>query len=557
MAEAWLSMLQEMFNCSMCHGILQDPVSTTCGHNFCTNCINKHWDQSDQAEGYKCPQCNEVFSSRPVLSRNAMLTEVMGKLKQMEVSLPPEESCAGPEDMECDVCTDKKRKAVKYCLTCQAFFCETHIQPHRNSEAFRKHTLDDPEIDLPDELCLIHGEPIKFFCWTDRLCLCYSCVLTEHKSHDTAMLETEHVEKRAQLGTAQTEIQQKVQEREKKLEEVLKAAELIKVSAEKKVQDSEAAFHEVIQSMEEASKKVSELIRDQAEREVKKVEGVKEQLEKEIEELKNRDRELSELALVINRIEFLEKFPCPPVPPGDEELLSATICSDISIKELKELLSSLKESMGPVKKCQLLKTTKKGESVYIMRFPRSQKDFLKYACQLTLNPCTANEYLWLSEDVRKVTHSTEPCPSFDHPDRFDRWLQVLCNEGLYKSRYYWEVETVGSRAVIGVAYHSIGRKGGDEDCHLGGNKSSWGLYCSGSSYSARHDKQETEIIAPYSSRIGVYLDYPSGTLSFYSILDTMTLLHRFEGNFTELLYPGFSLNCYGSSVTICQVNQQA
>ncbi|XP_051790748.1 E3 ubiquitin-protein ligase TRIM16-like isoform X1 [Erpetoichthys calabaricus] len=556
MAEARLSMLQEMFNCSMCQGILQDPVSTPCGHNFCTNCINKHWDQSDQAEGYKCPQCNEVFSSRPVLSRNAMLAEVMGKLKQMEVSLPPEESCAGPGDLECDVCTDKKQKAVKYCLTCQAFFCETHIQPHRNSEAFKKHKLDDPVARLPQELCLRHQKPIEFFCRTDRLSLCYSCVLTEHKSHDTATLEMEQVEKQAQLKTAQTEIQQRVQEREKKLEEVLKAADLIKVSAEKEMQDSEAAFHEVIQSMEEASKKVSELIRDQAEREVKKVEGVKEQLEKEIEELKKRDTELSELARVEDQIHFLQNFPCPPVPPGDEELLSLTICNDISIKELKELLSSLKESMEPVKKCQLLKTTKKGEeSVYILRFPKSQQEFLKYACQLTLNPCTANEYLWLSEDVRKVTHSTEPCPSFDHPDRFDRWLQVLCNEGLYKSRYYWEVETVGNRAVIGVAYHSIGRKGGDEDCHLGGNKSSWGLFCSGSSYSARHDKQETEIIAPCSSRIGVYLDYPSGALSFYSISDTMTLLHRFEGRFTELLYPGFSLNCYGSSVTICQVKQ--
>uniref|UniRef100_A0A8C4T1T0 E3 ubiquitin-protein ligase TRIM47-like n=1 Tax=Erpetoichthys calabaricus TaxID=27687 RepID=A0A8C4T1T0_ERPCA len=408
-------------------------------------------------------------------------------------------SSQDPESLDqfcCSVCLEVLRNPVtlpcghNYCTECiQEYWdqCGVHSCPQCRQcfplrPALCKNTLlaevleklqrekVNPIENLKMRVCSKHEKPMELFCRTDQTCICYLCEVSEHKTHDTCSTEEER--------------------QPKQVTSLLSDFNDISVSAEKEVQDSEAAFHEVIQSMEEASKKVSELIRDQAEREVKKVEGVKEQLEKEIEELKKRDTELSELAWVEDQIHFLQ------VRVSAEN-----------------------------------------------------------ACQLTLNPCTANEYLWLSEDVRKVTHSTEPCPSFDHPDRFDRWLQVLCNEGLYKSRYYWEVETVGNRAVIGVAYHSIGRKGGDEDCHLGGNKSSWGLFCSGSSYSARHDKQETEIIAPCSSRIGVYLDYPSGALSFYSISDTMTLLHRFEGRFTELLYPGFSLNCYGSSVTICQVKQ--
>ncbi|XP_076144142.1 NACHT, LRR and PYD domains-containing protein 12-like [Alosa pseudoharengus] len=178
----------------------------------------------------------------------------------------------------------------------------------------------------------------------------------------------------------------------------------------------------------------------------------------------------------------------------------------------------------------------------------------KYSCELTLDPNTACSELSLSEGNRKVTRVSERQPYPDHPERFDYWSQVLCREGL-SGRCYWEAEWSGDEVIIVVAYKSIQRKGKSDDSRFGGNAKSWRLHCSGNSYSARHNNKRTVIPAPssHSSRVGVYLDWSAGTLSFYSVSShTLTHLHTFHSTFTEPLYPGFSVY-YGSSVFLCQI----
>ncbi|XP_076153133.1 uncharacterized protein LOC143136317 isoform X2 [Alosa pseudoharengus] len=184
---------------------------------------------------------------------------------------------------------------------------------------------------------------------------------------------------------------------------------------------------------------------------------------------------------------------------------------------------------------------------------RARPRLLRYACELTLDPNTAHRELSLSEGNRKVTRLSEKQPYPEHPERFDRW-QVLCREGL-SGRCYWEAEW-SDRASIAVAYKSIKRKGEDYDIIMGWNAKSWCLNCSPDySYSVCHNNKHTDIPAPSSCsrRVGVYLDWPAGTLSFYSVSsDTLTHLHTFHSSFTKPLCPGFYVN-YGSSVSLCQV----
>uniref|UniRef100_A0A673VT83 B30.2/SPRY domain-containing protein n=1 Tax=Salmo trutta TaxID=8032 RepID=A0A673VT83_SALTR len=178
----------------------------------------------------------------------------------------------------------------------------------------------------------------------------------------------------------------------------------------------------------------------------------------------------------------------------------------------------------------------------------------KYACDLTLDPNTVHKHLTLSEENRKVTWRLEKQPYPDHPERFDYWSQVLCREGL-TGRCYWEVEWSGREANIGVTYKGINRRGRVKDCGLGSNDKSWSLFCSDNSYSACHNNNTTTIDVPSSSshRVGVYLDWPAGTLSFYRVSsDTLIHLHTFHTTFTEPLYPGFNV-WDDSSVSLCQV----
>ncbi|XP_056157164.1 protein NLRC3-like [Lampris incognitus] len=176
----------------------------------------------------------------------------------------------------------------------------------------------------------------------------------------------------------------------------------------------------------------------------------------------------------------------------------------------------------------------------------------KYACELTLDPNTAHRDLLLSEDNRKVTRLREEQSYPDHPDRFDLSRQVLCRESL-TDRCYMEVKWEGG-VSIGVTYRGIRRRGRSDDCVLGWNEKSWGLFCCSDRYAAWHNKRVSEIrISPSSSdRVGVYLDWSAGTLSFYRVSsDTLTHLHTFTSTFNEPLHGGFGFELRGSSVCLC------
>ncbi|KAK0135682.1 NLR family CARD domain-containing protein 3 [Merluccius polli] len=182
----------------------------------------------------------------------------------------------------------------------------------------------------------------------------------------------------------------------------------------------------------------------------------------------------------------------------------------------------------------------------------------KYACEPTLDPDTAHRRLSLSEDNREVMRVEEDQSYPDHPERFDYWSQVLCKEGL-TGRCYWEVERRGE-VVIGVTYRGIARRGEGDDSRFGRNNKSWRLYCNDGRYTACYNGSITAIrlSPPVSTRVGVYLDRPAGTLSFYRVSpgvggssDTMTHIHTFQTTFTqEDLLPGFRLYP-GSSVSLC------
>ncbi|XP_075994121.1 protein NLRC3-like isoform X2 [Genypterus blacodes] len=178
----------------------------------------------------------------------------------------------------------------------------------------------------------------------------------------------------------------------------------------------------------------------------------------------------------------------------------------------------------------------------------------KYLCELELDPNTASRGLKLSDNNRKVTRVRQKQPHPDHPERFHFWAQLLCRNGL-TGRCYYEVEWKGD-VDISVSYRGISRKGRGDECRFGEiNNQSWSLRCSDHhGYSVSHNNSSTTLSVSVSSsvphRVGVYVDCPAGTLSFYSVSDTLIHLHTFTTTFTHTLYAGFGLRRPHSSVTV-------
>ncbi|MGH0138618.1 UNVERIFIED_CONTAM: hypothetical protein FKN15_029412 [Acipenser sinensis] len=574
----------EHLNCPVCLEILKDPVTIPCGHSYCMGCIKNCWDQTDHTGVYSCPECRETFTPRPDLRRNTILAEVVEKLKKIGLNPPLAQSYAGPGDVPCDFCTGRKFKAVKSCLTCLASYCETHVKPHYEGAAFKRHKLINAIENLEQKLCAEHQKVLDIFCRTDQTCVCVLCIDKEHKSHDTVSAESERTRKQKQLGETQTEIQQRIQERLKEMEELKQAVELLKRSACIEIKESEKIFSELIRSIEKIHAEVIELIGANEKAAVNQTEGLMRKLEQEIAELRRRNAELKQLSETEDHIHFLRNFQSLCAPPEAGDLHSITVHTDISFGAVRKAVSELKEHIEDFCKGELVKITTADscqltldsntvyEDLYLSEGNRkvTQGETRRYpdhldrfdywpqvlcredSCQLTLDSNTVYEDLYLSEGNRKVTQGeTQRYP--DHLDRFDYWPQVLCREGLSGTRCYWEIEWSGGGAAIGVTYEGINRKGRAHPCVLGFNDKSWSLFCSDSSYTVWHNNNESAITAPRYPRIGVYLDCNAGTLSFYGVSDTMTLLHRFQTTFTEMLYPGLSVD-YDSSATICQLN---
>ncbi|XP_056606887.1 neoverrucotoxin subunit alpha-like [Triplophysa dalaica] len=187
-----------------------------------------------------------------------------------------------------------------------------------------------------------------------------------------------------------------------------------------------------------------------------------------------------------------------------------------------------------------------------------RRDLIWYASDLNLDSRTASNWLTLSEDNKMATCG--PLQKYpDLPERFDPRPQVLCTKGL-TGRHYWEVEwSKGYKndVGVGVTFIRIERKKEDKDSGLGSNEISWYFGEKQEYLYAWHNGQVWSGPVPPAgcNKVGVYLDWRAGTLSFYSVnSNKVELLYTFiNANFTEAVYPGFYIYHFSNYASLCQM----
>ncbi|XP_034532392.1 tripartite motif-containing protein 16-like [Notolabrus celidotus] len=554
------------FCCSVCLDLLKDPVTIPCGHSYCKGCIEGFWDQNEEKGNYSCPQCRQIFSPRPVLGMNNILDEVVEMLKrtntQQAAHSPPEaadadaEACAGPQDIACDFCCETNpRKATMSCLTCVASYCPAHLEPHYRVPVLKKHQLVSATVPLQEKMCTKHNKLMEVYCRTDRKCICYLCVIDEHKSHSTVSAAAEREEQQKQLTVNQNKVQKRGKDRAKELKELLEVLKDFKKSSRTAVESNNKIFGELISSIKKNCSLAEQLIFSQEKVAVAQAEQLQLQLEEEIAKLTKRDAELEQISHVDDHIHFIQTFQSLSASCESPDLPSGLVVRPKhTFKAVTDCLSKLKEDMERLVKESWPSITTKVSAVNVLLQPgpKTREQFLRYSCPLKLDEKAVSQNMTLSSENLQATCKTEENQVYDHlnsynsydsydsynsytTQRMTRTEQIWCSEALTE-RCYWEVTLYGYTWCVAVSYKDLS---GTLSYHseFGQDNRSWSLECSSSGCSLKHNNQSMNVSATQQSNIGVFLDYLEGTLSFYSISgSTMTLMHKVDTTFTEPLY---------------------
>ncbi|XP_053332743.1 tripartite motif-containing protein 16-like protein [Clarias gariepinus] len=503
-----------------------------CGHSFCKVCINGFWEEEKGV--YSCPQCKDTFTLRPDLRKNTMLAEMVERVQKAEIrAAPSAQRYAGPGDVACDSCTERRHKAI----------IKAHLV-----EALPK---------LQEKICSQHKKLFDIYCLTDQKCICSSCVLENHKGHAAVSLSAGRTEKQKKLKEERRQSQQIIQEKQKKVEELKCSVIRIKSRAQTAVEKNDIIFTEMISSMEKKRSEVTEWIRAQEKDKLSQAERLLEQLEEEITDHKRRVTELEQLSHTQDHIHFLQSFQSLCFSSGHRDSRSFTLQQPLSFCRIMNSLSDLKTRFEEFCEDQFQKVPQDEVAAAAVQKisplePKSREEFLKYFCYLTLDEKTSHHrFLRLSENNRVATFSWINKLCSFYAERFDSCFEVLCKESICGCSY-WEVDWGNHSSVhISVSYKGRREKEWGKECGFGCNSQSWSLYCSSSSspFFFYHNNTKTELCVPPSPRIGVYVDYSAGTLSFYHVSDTMRLIHRVSTKFTQPLYAGFGV--YKGSVRLC------
>lgn len=293
----------------------------------------------------------------------------------------------------------------------------------------------------------------------------------------------------------------------------------------------------------------------QKEASLSQIKELQEKLEQEITGLKRRDTDLKNLSHTEDHNHFLHNYKSlsgssKALHPSGISIHRLTYFDDVTAA-VSELRHKIHDVVRQRTNISLTATEDDGRSE---PQPKTREEFLKYSREITLDPNTANKWLYLSEDNRTATLMREEQSYPLYPDRFD-WHQVLSRE-ILTGRCYWEVEVRGGGVYLAVTYKNITRAWRSHESGFGLNDKSWTLNCYNSSYDSWHNNVQTPVSGPQCSRVGIYLDHSAGILSFYSISETTeTLLHSVQTTFTQPLYAGLGFLCYETTAEFWKVEQ--
>ncbi|KAF5890729.1 E3 ubiquitin-protein ligase TRIM39-like isoform X1, partial [Clarias magur] len=338
MASSSSVLCEDHLQCSICLDVFTDPVSTPCGHNFCMTCIKTYWDSSSHCQ---CPLCKEEYPTRPELCVNTFISGLTAPFKnsvQVKSSSDADQLSSKTKKVLCDSCTGIKLEAVKSCLHCGVSLCDTHLIPHKTTAKLMKHKLIEPVENLEDYICQKHERPLELFCRDDQMCVCQFCTEGDHRTHNTVPIE-EEIKEKSCLKKKQAEVQQMIQERIEKIQELKDSVEL-----SKKV-DILEIFSALMRCIERSQAELLQVMEEKQKAAERQAEEFIKDLEQEVTELKRGNTELEQLSHTKDPLHLIQIYPSLCSRPHTQDWTNVTINSHLGVEILRRAVSQIQETL--------------------------------------------------------------------------------------------------------------------------------------------------------------------------------------------------------------------
>ncbi|MEE6497171.1 hypothetical protein FKM82_002642 [Ascaphus truei] len=396
--------------------------------------------------------------------------------------------------------------------------------------------------------CPIHKEILKYYCTEDAACICVSCcVFGEHRGHQVESLNEASEKKKGKLRKVLeklTSVREETEKRAQSLQEHMSEAQEKAAGETARVT---ALFMDIREQLEVLEKRVLSEITRWEEQVSLRVSDLIQQLEIKKDELSRKMLHIEELCNITDPVTVLQGRESDnadfcDAEEGDNDIDEGTTDTEDEDNEDREREYNKVPAVGDLYEVLISLTLQRLADI-VTDLTAKSGFYVQETSGILMDLKTAANNLSVSDNLKSAQWSKTDQLRPDTPERFV-YSQVLSTRSFSSGKHSWEVETsVSGDWWVGISYPSIER--GGRQFLIGHNNKSWGLRMWDNNHAVKHDSKQTWIY-PESplQRLGIYLDYDAGGLSFYQLCDPIRHLHTFTATFTEPLHAVFRV-CRG------------